>query len=44
MICTGEGVLGTSRAYFEDMLRSLAAMGVKDDGMERLRGAILARG
>ena len=44
MICTGEGVLGTSRAYFEDMLRSLAAMGVRDAGMERLRGAILARG
>jgi cation transport protein ChaC len=44
MICTGEGVLGTSRDYFEDMLRSLTAMGVRDAGMERLRGAILARG
>jgi cation transport protein ChaC len=43
MICTGEGVLGTNRAYFEDMLRSLAAMGVRDAGMERLRSAILAR-
>jgi cation transport protein ChaC len=44
MICTGQGILGTNRAYFEDMLRSLAAMGVRDAGMERLRGAILARG
>jgi cation transport protein ChaC len=44
MICTGEGILGTSRAYFEEMQRALAAMGVRDAGMERLRGAILARG
>ncbi|MGJ7497365.1 gamma-glutamylcyclotransferase [Variovorax sp. RT4R15] len=44
MICTGQGVLGTSRAYFEDMLCSLAAMGVRDAGMERLRCAIRARG
>ena len=44
MICTGQGMLGTSRAYFEDMLRSLAGMGVRDAGMERLRCAILARG
>ncbi|NRF71648.1 gamma-glutamylcyclotransferase [Aquincola sp. S2] len=43
MICTGQGALGTNRAYFEDMLRSLAAMGVRDAGMERLRRAILAR-
>ena len=44
MICTGQGALGTSRAYFDDMLRSLTAMGVRDAGMERLRCAILARG
>lgn len=44
MICTGQGALGTNRAYFEDMLRSLAAMGVVDAGMERLRCAIMARG
>lgn len=43
MICAAQGALGTNRAYFDDMLRSLAAMGVKDAGMERLRRTIEAR-
>lgn len=42
MICTGQGALGTNRAYFDDMLHALAAMGVQDAGMERLRRTIQA--
>ena len=41
LVRTGKGRLGTSRAYFESMLRTLDRLGIRDAGMERLRQAIL---
>ena len=41
LIRTGQGPLGSSRAYFESMLRTLEARGIRDRGIERLRQAIL---
>jgi cation transport protein ChaC len=40
LIRTGQGILGTSRDYFEACLRTLDALKVRDAGMERLRLAI----
>ena len=41
LIRTGEGRLGTSRAYFESTLQALGRLGIHDIGMARLRQAIL---
>ena len=41
LICTGKGVLGSSRAYFDATLQTLDRLGIRDAGMERLRAAIL---
>ncbi|MDM0078443.1 gamma-glutamylcyclotransferase [Variovorax sp. J2P1-59] len=41
LIRTGKGTLGTSRAYFEATVETLARLGIRDAGMERLRAAIL---
>ncbi|WP_258187003.1 gamma-glutamylcyclotransferase [Variovorax sp. WS11] len=41
LIRTGQGPLGTSRAYFESMLQTLEGLRIRDLGMERLRRAIL---
>lgn len=39
MINTGEGSLGSCREYFDATLEKLAALGIRDAGMERLRAA-----
>ena len=41
LIRTGQGPLGTSRAYFESTLQALEKLSIRDSGMERLRRAIL---
>jgi cation transport protein ChaC len=41
LIRTGRGPLGTSRAYFQSTLEALGRLGIRDQGMERLRRAIL---
>jgi cation transport protein ChaC len=41
LIRTGQGSLGTSRAYFESTLQALERLCIRDAGMERLRRAIL---
>jgi len=41
MISTGQGVLGSSLSYFESTLQSLAALGIRDAGMERLQREIV---
>jgi cation transport protein ChaC len=41
LIRTGKGPLGTSRAYFQSTLEALERLGIRDQGMERLRRAIL---
>jgi len=41
LIRTGQGTLGTSRAYFDSTLRILETLGIRDAGMERLRAAVL---
>lgn len=40
MISTGQGALGSSLSYFESTLQSLAALGIRDAGMERLQREI----
>ena len=40
LIRTGSGPLGSSRAYFDALLHSLARLGIEDAGMARLRHAI----
>lgn len=42
LIRTGQGTLGTSRAYFDSTLRMLETLGIRDAGMERLRAAVIA--
>ncbi|CAN7483745.1 gamma-glutamylcyclotransferase [Variovorax sp. LjRoot290] len=39
MINTGAGSLGTCREYFDATVQKLAALGIRDAGMERLRAA-----
>jgi cation transport protein ChaC len=39
MINTGAGSLGTCRDYFDATVHQLAALGIRDAGMERLRAA-----
>lgn len=39
MINTGAGTLGTCREYFDATIAKLAALGIRDAGMERLRAA-----
>jgi cation transport protein ChaC len=39
MINSGAGSLGSCREYFDSVLEHLAALGVRDAGMERLRAA-----
>ncbi|MDR6538556.1 gamma-glutamylcyclotransferase [Variovorax soli] len=39
MINTGAGSLGTCREYFDATVEQLAALGIRDAGMERLRAA-----
>jgi cation transport protein ChaC len=41
LIRTGQGTLGTSRAYFERTLRTLQDRGVRDRGLERLQRAVV---
>lgn len=41
LIRTGNGTLGSSRAYFEATVQTLEKLGIRDAGMERLRAAIL---
>ena len=41
LIRTGQGPLGTSRAYFEATLQALERLCIRDAGMERLRRAII---
>jgi cation transport protein ChaC len=41
LVRTGQGPLGTSRAYFERTLQVLERLGIRDLGMERLRQALL---
>ncbi|SFM20327.1 gamma-glutamylcyclotransferase [Variovorax sp. OV329] len=41
LICTGRGVIGTSRAYYDAMVRALDQHGIRDAGMARLRTAVL---
>jgi cation transport protein ChaC len=36
----GAGSLGTCREYFDPALGQLAALGIRDAGMERLRTAL----
>lgn len=40
LVRTGEGPLGTSRAYFEGTLQALERLGIRDLGMQRLRRAV----
>jgi cation transport protein ChaC len=40
LIRSGEGPLGTSRAYFDATLQALDRLGIRDAGMERLRRAV----
>jgi cation transport protein ChaC len=40
LIRTGNGQLGTSRAYFDAMVCTLERLGIRDFGVERLRLAI----
>jgi cation transport protein ChaC len=42
LIRTGEGILGSTRSYFELTLQTLARLRVRDRGIERLRRAVLA--
>ena len=41
LIRTGEGAIGSSRAYFDATVRTLESLGIRDAGMERLQAAIL---
>ena len=41
LIRTGQGPLGSSRAYFESTLQALDRLRIRDMGMERLRQAVL---
>jgi cation transport protein ChaC len=41
LVRTGEGTFGTSRCYFEETVRTLEGLGIRDRGIERLRRAIL---
>lgn len=41
LICTGKGAIGTSRAYFDAMVRTLKTHGIRDIRMERLNAAVL---
>lgn len=41
LIRTGQGPLGSSRAYFESTLQALERLRIRDSGMEQLRRAIL---
>jgi cation transport protein ChaC len=41
LIRTGCGPLGTSRAYFDSTVQTLARLGIRDRGMERLQLAVL---
>ena len=41
LVRTGQGPLGSSRAYFESTLQALESLRIRDSGMERLRRAIL---
>lgn len=43
LIDTGEGSLGTCRAYFDATLAKLGELGIEDRRMERLRQAVCAR-
>ncbi|HEX6704093.1 MAG TPA: gamma-glutamylcyclotransferase [Albitalea sp.] len=40
LLRTGEGMLGTSRSYFEALSRTLESLSIRDAGIERLRGAL----
>jgi glutathione-specific gamma-glutamylcyclotransferase len=40
LIRTGQGSLGTSRAYFDSMVRTLDHLGIADAGIERIRRVI----
>lgn len=40
MICTGHGVLGSCRHYFDETLRALIRLGITDVGMQKLQRAI----
>lgn len=42
LIRTGKGPLGTSRAYFDALLETLARHRIRDSGMDRLRRMVLA--
>jgi cation transport protein ChaC len=42
LIRTGEGILGSTRSYFELTLQTLARLRVRDRGIERLRRAVQA--
>ena len=42
LIRTGEGILGSTRSYFERTLQTLARLRVRDRGIERLRRAVQA--
>lgn len=41
LVRTGEGARGSTRAYFDDTCASLARLGIRDAGIERLREAVL---
>jgi len=41
LVRTGRGSLGTSRAYFDATLEALDFLGIRDQGLERLRRVIL---
>ncbi|MGA0610829.1 gamma-glutamylcyclotransferase [Caldimonas sp. KR1-144] len=41
LVRTGEGVRGSTRAYFDETCASLARLGIRDAGIERLRDAVL---
>jgi cation transport protein ChaC len=41
LVRTGQGSLGTTRAYFESTLQTLDRLGIRDAGMEQLRQAVL---
>lgn len=40
LVCTGRGMLGSSRDYFDSTVAALGALGIRDAGIERLRRAV----
>jgi cation transport protein ChaC len=41
LVRNGHGTLGTARAYFDETLAALRLLGIRDQGLERLRRSIL---